>query len=479
MKSAWMLFVALAVSIAVPASAAVPSYQPAASWGRGDIPAAAPASEIPRGLAHIAGAQVVGVGLLNVNGGIEYGSGIQFYSANTRDFNATRFLLGGGYGMIPNLEVGGRLAYESNSGELLQDNWGGVAEPVDDGGLDYISAYAKYSFTNEISNEVAGEVFLSFAGDNNVYYGMDGFDFGVKGIFSSDMGIGILHGELGWIAKGGESDIGGFATKYSLNKANYDNMFTYGVGFEYPYRPELSVTGEIYGWQSPYGKLANQDAVEGGDNFLLADLGVKYAMAPDLMLNGSLGAGLSKGAPDFQLFVGINKLIDMGGAPRTSDYPQSSSPSRATSYPTQPTQPSYPAQPSQPSRPVPPPAPIISPQEQARQAIERGNLAFQNLDYNAAAAAYKQATQADPQNGLAHYNLGVAYYYLGRYNDAVGEYQSAIAINPGDVESHLYLGLAHYQIGDTQKAIAEWQQVLKLDPNNQLAQQNLKALGAY
>jgi len=46
----------------------------------------------------------------------------------------------------------------------------------------------------------------------------------------------------------------------------------------------------------------------------------------------------------------------------------------------------------------------------------------------------------DPNNGLAHRNLGIACQKLGTADEAVASYQSALDVSPRDVVSHYRLG---------------------------------------
>lgn len=441
------------------------------------LPGRAPAAARIYGTPHVSTAQVVDRGMLRLDSGFDYGSGIKFNGQNSEDFNSLQFLVSGGYGMYENIEVGGRLAYESNSGKFTSaapvfpgaGNAASTSLPIEDNGLEYLQLFGKYQYNPQI----AAEAFVGFAGDNKIYHGMDNFDFGLKGIFSSDMGIGTMHGELGWVFKGGKHNLGGNPGRaIGMTTTGYENIITYGVGFEWPYQDNITFISEIYGWQSPYDKWAEEATVAaGGDNFLALDLGVKYGMASDMVLNGTLGLGLSDGAPAFTLYAGVTKMFDMG-APRSSG--SSGTPPAYSSTPG-PAPSSYTPPPTY----TPPAAPQVNPREQARLAVERGNAAFSARDYATAATAYREATTYDPQNQLAFFNLGVSYYSLQRFSEAVDAYQSASRINPSDVDAHLWLGMAYYQQGDSAKAISEWQRVIQLDPGNQTAQNNLKALGAY
>ncbi len=432
-----------------------------------------------QGTPHVGAAQVADVGMLRLDGGFDYGSGIKFNSENSDDFSSFQFLLSGGYGYMDNLELGGRLAYESNSGKYSTTGplFPGVGASnnvdIDDNGLEYVQAYAKYLFNPQI----AAEVNASFAGDNKIYRGMDGFDVGITGFFTSNMGVGTLHGKLGWVMKSGDHNLGGVPSQFAQQLTGYENIFTYGVGFEYPYQNNLNILAEIHGWQSPYDKWSQTSTVAGGDNYLAADLGVKYQMQQDLLLNATVGFGLSDGAPDFAIYGGITKMFDMGGS-RRGTYSAPAGPSSSSPYSSAPAYTPPPAAPTAPAY-TPAPAPQVSPAERARQALARGDEAFRNRDYATSALAYQEATTYEPQNALAYFNLGVSYYQLERFGDAVNAYNASAQLNPSDAEAQLWLGLSYYKAGDSTRAIAAWRRVLQLDPNNATAQSYLNSLGAY
>ena len=430
------------------------------------------------GTPHVGAAQVADIGMLRLDAGFDYGSGINFNGQNQDDFSSLQLLVNGGYGLMDNVEVGGRIAYESNSGKFSGDaplftDTASKEVDIDDNGLEYLAMYGKYLFNQQFAVEAS----VSFANDNKIYHGMDGVDFGIKGLLTQNMGVGTLNAELGWTAKSGDHNLGGVPSQFAQELTGYENVFSYGVGFEYPYQNDLTFLGEIYGYQSPYDKWSQSaSAAAGGDNFLALDLGAKYQLQSDLLANGTVGFGLSDGAPAFSVYLGITKLFDMDGGARRGtpgNYQQPAGPSSQA-------QSSYQQPAGQQSYSNPPvAAPQLSTAEKARQALERGNTAFSARDYATAAAAYREATSYDQNNNLAYFNLGVSYYSMGRYSEAASAYQSAAQLNPSDVDAHLWLGMSFHQLGDSAKAISEWKQVLQLDPNNQTAQNNLKALGAY
>ncbi len=50
-------------------------------------------------------------------------------------------------------------------------------------------------------------------------------------------------------------------------------------------------------------------------------------------------------------------------------------------------------------------------------------------------------------------------------------------LKPGDAGAEANLGAAYAELGETQKAITHLNRALQLDPANELAKENLEALG--
>ena len=68
---------------------------------------------------------------------------------------------------------------------------------------------------------------------------------------------------------------------------------------------------------------------------------------------------------------------------------------------------------------------------------------------------FEQAIKINSDYAEAYYNLGIAYYDLGRYQDAIDAYKQAVRIKPDDDEAHCNLGRAYLAIGDKNSALAE------------------------
>ncbi len=55
----------------------------------------------------------------------------------------------------------------------------------------------------------------------------------------------------------------------------------------------------------------------------------------------------------------------------------------------------------------------------------------------------KQEVRKNPDNALAHYNLGDAYFKSGKYQKAIESYKQVIRIVPDFAKAHIFIGLAY------------------------------------
>jgi tetratricopeptide (TPR) repeat protein len=134
----------------------------------------------------------------------------------------------------------------------------------------------------------------------------------------------------------------------------------------------------------------------------------------------------------------------------------------------------------------------------AADAVERAALLVARQSWPAAAASYRQALAAAPNDASLHNRLGICYQHMGdakaaraeykraialrkdyaeaynnlgavehargRYKQAIGSYAEAIRINPGDPVFYKNLGAAWLAREDVGKALEAWNEALRLDP---------------
>ena len=97
-----------------------------------------------------------------------------------------------------------------------------------------------------------------------------------------------------------------------------------------------------------------------------------------------------------------------------------------------------------------------------------------NFDWHDEATLWTSVTEVNPDDALAHLNLGSALLEIpGRVPDAISEYQRAVQIYPNYAEAHNNLGAILLQSGRTAEAVAEYQAAVRLDPDYPDAHSNL------
>jgi protein O-mannosyl-transferase len=97
-----------------------------------------------------------------------------------------------------------------------------------------------------------------------------------------------------------------------------------------------------------------------------------------------------------------------------------------------------------------------------------------NFDWHDEATLWTSVTEVNPDDALAHVNLGNALLEIpGRVPDALSEYQTAVRIYPNYADAHNNLGAILLQSGRTTEAVTEYQAAVRLDPDYPDAHSNL------
>jgi tetratricopeptide (TPR) repeat protein len=85
--------------------------------------------------------------------------------------------------------------------------------------------------------------------------------------------------------------------------------------------------------------------------------------------------------------------------------------------------------------------------------------------YSKTIEAYKQTIRLNPDDAIAHYNLGFAYDQLGFHEEAREAYIQAIRIDPDYAEAHYRLGVDYVILGFRIFAIEAYKQAVRIDPD--------------
>ena len=114
------------------------------------------------------------------------------------------------------------------------------------------------------------------------------------------------------------------------------------------------------------------------------------------------------------------------------------------------------------------------------RSMRAGNEAYSYGIYNEAQTAFQQATLQNPDNPVAHYNLGTALYRSGNFSEAVQAFRESLSSHSVKTENtlnlaHIYynLGNAQFKVGDLRHAIEAYKHSLRLNPQDTDAQHNL------
>jgi Flp pilus assembly protein TadD len=130
-----------------------------------------------------------------------------------------------------------------------------------------------------------------------------------------------------------------------------------------------------------------------------------------------------------------------------------------------------------------PAAPLLSPQAvhyaleyaEAQRDFEQGTQAFRNQQWPDVEKEMKRATQLDPMNIEAHFDLGYALSQQQKLPQAINEYRRVLQLDPDSGAVHYDLGVALEKEHDLNAAIPEFRQAARLDPSDERA---AYALGA-
>ena len=100
----------------------------------------------------------------------------------------------------------------------------------------------------------------------------------------------------------------------------------------------------------------------------------------------------------------------------------------------------------------------------ARQYLDAGAVAIRNGNYRRAVSLLSDAVAAEPENVLAHYNLGSALIKVGQGAAAMEHYREALRLDPGYVPAHYDLATVLAFQGDYSEALDHLHVVNRIDP---------------
>lgn len=114
--------------------------------------------------------------------------------------------------------------------------------------------------------------------------------------------------------------------------------------------------------------------------------------------------------------------------------------------------------------------------QQAIFHLAAGNVWQQQGEHAAAIAAYQEAIIQAPDNGRAHYNLGVAAFASGHLAVAIAAYEEAVTLLPDDADVFFNLAIAYDKSGQPAAALRAYEQAMTLAPADPDIRYNLALL---
>lgn len=182
--------------------------------------------------------------------------------------------LGLRYGLGDSAEVGGSIACSDNSSD--------DAGAPDDSGLEGISLFGKLELNQYFSLQAG----VTFWGDDDIApYPNDGLDLFVNVPMQRKLAGGLLYGQFGYRAQGGEFD----DTSY----------FNYGIGYGLPLSGKLGVNVELVG----------EEEHNGTDNTLDLVLGMSVMAKKGLRIAPYVSFGLYDDSPDVSVGGMLNVMF--------------------------------------------------------------------------------------------------------------------------------------------------------------------------
>ena len=102
-------------------------------------------------------------------------------------------------------------------------------------------------------------------------------------------------------------------------------------------------------------------------------------------------------------------------------------------------------------------------------ALEEGNNAYFNQNYQRAISNYNRAININPNFAEAYNNRGNANVMIKNFQQAAQDYQNAINFNRVDSRIHSNLGSVYYMMKDYNSAVREYTNAINLNPNFETA----------
>jgi tetratricopeptide (TPR) repeat protein len=88
-------------------------------------------------------------------------------------------------------------------------------------------------------------------------------------------------------------------------------------------------------------------------------------------------------------------------------------------------------------------------------------------------ALFGRAIALEPDNHVAHCQLGEAMEAKGRHDEAAGEFREALRLEPGDSQAHGNLAMVLFNKGLTAEALAHYREAVRINPRRAITQSSM------
>jgi len=112
----------------------------------------------------------------------------------------------------------------------------------------------------------------------------------------------------------------------------------------------------------------------------------------------------------------------------------------------------------------------------AQMFLRVGELAAEKSNWEAAVEKFQEALKLDPDSALAHYDLGVAQFHLGKLDLAAQAEKRAIVLDPKLVDAYIQLASILSRLADYSGAEVILERALKVDEHCQIARDSLNEI---
>lgn len=116
---------------------------------------------------------------------------------------------------------------------------------------------------------------------------------------------------------------------------------------------------------------------------------------------------------------------------------------------------------------------VVTPTPEGGRKKPRELKTNSEIAFEKAVDAYKKMLDTNPENAVAHFNLGRSYNKLNEDQDAAKSLREAVKLNPEDTEYQTELGAILVKLAQYREAIEPLKKALELDPSNSRAEELL------